>query len=65
MIAKVYFLGCLVAFCLGWMQADEERRNGSDISQFGAGMVVITMLSWVYVIYWFYWYNSGGGPRTC
>jgi hypothetical protein len=47
------------------MQADEERRNGGDISQFGAGMVVITMLSWVYVIYWFYWYNSGGGPRIC
>ena len=65
MIAKVYFLGCLVAFCLGWMQADEERRNGSDISQFGAGMVVITMLSWVYIAYWIYWYNSGGGSRVC
>jgi hypothetical protein len=64
MVIKIYLMGCAVAFCLGWMQADKEGKTG-DISQFGAVMVVITLLSWVYVAYWLYWYNSGGGPKLC
>ena len=65
MIIEIYMIGCLIAFFLGWMQASEEQRRGHDISQFGAAMVVITMLSWVYVAYWICWYNSGGGSRVC
>lgn len=65
MIIEIYTIGCLIAFFLGWMQASEEQRRGHDISQFGAAMVVITMLSWIYIAYWIYWYNSGGGSRVC
>ena len=65
MILGTYLYGCLIAFCLGWIQAAEEQRAGHDISQFGAAMVVIVALSWIYVIYWIYWYNSGGGSKIC
>jgi hypothetical protein len=62
MAIKIYLIGCFIAFCLGWKQADEEQKANNSINQFGAAMIVIIMLSWIYVIYWLYWNNSGRGP---
>ena len=62
MIIKIYLIGCIVAFIIGWIQAEKDHNAGHDISQFGAAIVVIVMLSWIYVAW--YWYNSDrGGPK--
>lgn len=65
MIIEIYLTGCAIAFCLGWIQAVKDQRAGHNINQFGAAMTVIVMLSWIYVAYWLYRYNSGGGLGTC
>lgn len=64
MIIKLYLLGCLVAFGLGCYQAHLEEKSGRSIDQFGAGIVVITMMSWIYVFYWLRGLNNGG-PSAC
>lgn len=61
-MTKIYLTGCAIAFIIGLVQAKKDRRVGHDISQFGAVIVVITALSWIYVAYWFFWNNFGGGP---
>lgn len=64
MIVEIYLIGCLFAFGLGWIQANKELQAGYDISQFGAVIIIITILSWIYVAYWLL-NNFDGGPRVC
>ena len=57
---EFYLIGCIAAFFIGWIQANEEQKLGHDVSQFGAVIIVLVVLSWIYVAYWLYWFGSGG-----
>lgn len=45
----VYMVGAFIAFILGVIEGYLENKEGKDISEFPAGVVVMAFLSWYYV----------------
>lgn len=47
----IYIIGAVIACILGIIEGYLENKEGKDISDFPAGISIISFMSWYYVYY--------------
>lgn len=50
---QIYFIGSIIAFCIGTFQAYQYAKKGESIDDYPIMIVLITFLSWIYILLYF------------